>query len=186
MIARVRFPDLPSQQLALPMVLMHGVPAAVGGIGLAAVFSAELSAADAVLFMLTTSLSQDFYRRFLDRGATEKQMLRVTRQTAVVAGMLGVGVALAAESVITALSIFYTLMGVGLFVPIIAGLHVRRAGSTEAMGAIVAGVGTVAVRQFLFGGAKLYGITPAMAGLAAATLAFVVAMLMRGKERSSA
>ena len=163
MIARVRFPDLPSHQLALPMVLMHGVPAAVGGIGLAAVFSAELSSADAVLFMLTTSLSQDFYRRFLHRGATEQQMLRVTRLTAVVAGMLGVGVALAAESVITALSIFYTLMGVGLFVPIIAGLYIRRAGSTEAIGAIIAGVGTVVVRQFVFGGEKLYGVTPAMA-----------------------
>ena len=48
---------------------MHGVPPIVGGIGLAAVFSAELSAADAVLFMLTTSLSQDFYKRFVNRAA---------------------------------------------------------------------------------------------------------------------
>ena len=45
------------------MLLMHGVPAVVGAIGLAAVFSAEISAADAVLFMLTTSLSQDLYKR---------------------------------------------------------------------------------------------------------------------------
>ncbi len=179
MVARIRFPELESSQLALPMVLMHGVPAVVGGLGLAAVFSAELSAADAVLFMLTTSLSQDFYRRFIDREATEARMLRVTRITAVVAGALGVAVALAAASVITALSIFYTLMSVGLFVPIIAGLYVRRAGSREAMGAILAGVGTVAVRQFGFGGAAMYGMTPAMAGLLAAAMAFAVLLLMR-------
>lgn len=184
MIARVRFPDLASHQLALPMVLMHGVPAVVGGIGLAAVFSAELSAADAVLFMLTTSLSQDFYRRFVDRDATDARMLRVTRITAVAAGALGVVVALAAASVITALSIFYTLMSVGLFVPIVGGLLVKRAGSRDALGAIVAGVGTVVVRQLAYGGAPFHGMTPAMAGLAAAAVAFVGLLAVNRRGRA--
>lgn len=175
MIARARFSDqLATPDLALPMVLMHGVPPVVGGIGLAAVFSAEVSSADAVLFMLTTSLSQDFYKRFVNRRATDVEMLRITRITAVVAGALGVAVALAAASVITALSIFYTLMGVGLFVPIIAGLYVRRADTVHAMAAIVAGVVTVVVRQFVYGGTKLYGFTPAMAGLAAAVAVFLI------------
>ena len=70
-IARVQFPQLASAQLALPTLLMYGVPAAVGALGLAAVFSAELSAADAVLFMLTTSLSQDFYKRFVNPAADD-------------------------------------------------------------------------------------------------------------------
>ncbi|MEO8076569.1 MAG: sodium:solute symporter family protein [Acidobacteriota bacterium] len=179
MIARARFPDLPSPQLALPMVLMHGVPAAVGALGLAAVFSAELSAADAVLFMLTTSLAQDFYRRFLHPDATETQMLRVTRVTAVGAGLLGVGVAVAAESVITALSIFYTLMGVALFVPILAGLYTRAAREWDAMAAVIAGVGTVLVYQVVLGGGTVYGVTPPMAGLAMAALAFAVAISLR-------
>ena len=54
----------------------------VGAFGLAAVFSAEVSAADAVLFMLTTSLSQDLYRRFVNRSASDARLLRVTRLTA--------------------------------------------------------------------------------------------------------
>jgi solute:Na+ symporter, SSS family len=176
MVARLRFPDLDDADLALPMILIHGVPAVVGGLGLAAVFSAELSAADAVLFMLTTSLSQDLYRRFLAPAANEAQMLRVTRITAVVAGTLGVAVALVAANVITALKIFYTLMTVGLLVPVLAGLYVRRAGSREAMGALVAGIGTVVLRQFAFGGAPFYGLTPAMAGLAAALAAFLLVL----------
>ena len=104
MIARLQFPDLAAPKDALPTLLLHGVPAIVGAIGLAAVFSAELSAADAVLFMLTTSLSQDFYKRFVNRGATDGQVLRVTRLTAVVAGALGVLVAILASDVIDALS----------------------------------------------------------------------------------
>ena len=180
MIARARFPELASHQLALPMVLMHGVPAIVGGIGLAAVFSAELSSADAALFMLTTSLSQDFYRRFIDPNASEQRMLRITRVTAIVAGVLGVGVALAAPSIVTVLSIFYTLMGVGLFVPLISGLYIRRAGSAEAMGAIVAGVSAAVIHQFMFGGVPLFGFTPPMAGLATAMATFAMLLLLRG------
>jgi len=185
MIARARFPDLAAPDLALPMVLMHGVPPIVGGIGLAAVFSAEVSSADAVLFMLTTSLSQDFYKRFVNRNATDVQMLRITRITAVIAGVLGVCVALAAASVITALSIFYTLMGVGLFVPIIGGIYVHRAQTRDALAAILAGVVTVVIRQFVYGGTRLYGFTPAMAGLAAAVTVFLVCIALHPRAAST-
>ena len=179
MVARVRYPGLPSPDLALPMVLVHGVPAAVGGLGLAAVFSAELSAADAALFMLTTSLSQDLYRRFVAPDASDVQMLRITRITAVVAGTLGVVVALAAASVITALTIFYTLMSVSLFVPILGGLYVPRARSPEALGAIAAGITVVVLRHFMAGGVRFYGLTPAMAGVGAAAVVFVLIFVSR-------
>src|SRR5690349_19468654 len=52
MAAGVLHPNLPNRELALPMVFMHDVPFWIGALGLAAVFSAEVSAADAVLFML--------------------------------------------------------------------------------------------------------------------------------------
>src|SRR4029453_11975306 len=56
MIARTQFPSLAAADSALPMLLVHSVPPVVGAVGLAAVFSAEISASDAILFMLTTSL----------------------------------------------------------------------------------------------------------------------------------
>ena len=75
MVARVLHPTLPSPDLALPTVLVHDLPPAVGSLALAAVFSAEVSSADAVLFMLSTSLSQDLYRRFLRPDASDRQVL---------------------------------------------------------------------------------------------------------------
>jgi SSS family solute:Na+ symporter len=179
MIARVLFPGLAQPELALPTLLMSGVPLAVGTLGLAAVFSAELSAADAVLFMLTTSLSQDFYRRFVKPDATDAQMLRVTRATSLLAGTLGVAIALVAAGVIDVLSIFYTIMGVSLFVPIVAGLFTRRATTTDAMAAIVAGVAIVGGLRLWNGGKPIGGFTPAMAGLAGAAVAFLVAQTLR-------
>src|SRR6185503_9043546 len=97
-IARGRFPDLTPANNALPMVLMYLLPPAVGALGLAAVFSAEISASDAALFMLTTSLSQDLYKRFVNAAASDAQVLLVARCTTVVAATLGVGLAIALGS----------------------------------------------------------------------------------------
>jgi len=48
MAARALHPGLPNRDLALPTLLTNDLPPAIGTLGLAAVFSAELSAADAI------------------------------------------------------------------------------------------------------------------------------------------
>ncbi len=179
MMARLQFPDLAQPELALPTLLMSGMPAIVGAFGLAAVFSAELSSADAVLFSLTTSLSQDFYKRFVNPEASDAQLLRVTRLTAILGGLAGVAIALVAAGVIGVLSIFYTIMGVSLFVPILAGLYNKRTSSVDAMVAIIAGIGIVGGWRIFYGGATINGITPAMGGLAGAIISFLIVHTIR-------
>lgn len=174
MIARARFPSLPNQELALATIFMHGVPAFVGGLGLAAVFSAEISAADATLFMLTTSLSQDLYKQFINPAADDRQVLLVARRAAVASGVLGVAFAIAAPTIIAALSIFYTLLGVSLFVPVLAGLYTRRAGTPEAFASIACGVVTTIAVHLLTAGRGIGVATPAMIGLGAAMLGFLI------------
>ncbi len=184
MIARVKFPNLATPDMALPTILVNGLPAAIGTLGLAAVFSAELSSADAVLFMLTTSLSQDLYKRFVARSADERQVLFVARATTVVAGALGTAIAIVSPSVIGVLSIFYTLLGVSLFVPILGGLFVPRAGTREAIGAILAGV-LVMLAIHLSTGGRGYGwLSPALLGLVAATVAFGTLLILRTEQSS--
>ena len=63
------------------------------------------------------------------------------------------------------LSIFYALLGVSLFVPIVAGLYVRRANTDAALAAIVGGVGGMLVVQGATGGAGFGVLGPAPAGL---------------------
>ena len=87
-------PGLSNRELALPTLLIHDVPFWVGGLGLAAVFSAEVSAGDAILFMLATSLSQDLYKRFFRPSATDRQVLMVARGASVAGAALGVGLAI--------------------------------------------------------------------------------------------
>jgi SSS family solute:Na+ symporter len=175
MVSRARFPGLATHELALPALLMDGLPPLVGTIGLAAVFSAEISTADAVLFMLTTSLSQDLYKRFVAPHADDASVLRVSRITALVAGALGTWLAIVSPSVIDALKVFYTLLGVSLFVPLIAGLYVPRARATDALASMAAGVGCVLLVQFGPVSPRVAAFSPVL-GLAGAILAFLLSL----------
>ncbi|OLC80753.1 MAG: hypothetical protein AUH72_11080 [Acidobacteria bacterium 13_1_40CM_4_65_8] len=184
MAARVMFPGITDQQLVLPAILINALPPIIGSIGLAAVFSAEVSAADAVLFMLTTSLSQDLYKRFINPAASDARVLRVARLTTVVSGTLGVGLAIVSRSIVDTLTIFYTLLTVSLFVPILAGLYVARARTPHALAAIASGVTAMLIVQVATGGQGWGALTPALIGLtAAAAAAFVVVLIARSPEQ---
>ena len=165
MIARSVEPGLDNPELALPTLLMDVLPPAVGALGLAALFSAEVSSSDAILFMLATSLSQDLYRRYVDPEASDGQLLTVARRAAIAGGILGTGLAIIAASIASVLQLFYTLLTVSLFVPVLGGLYTRRIGPHEAMGAIAGGVGTFVAVQVLAAGERVLGMTPAMVGL---------------------
>lgn len=178
-IARVHFPELESQGLALPTLLIERIPVLVGGLGLAAIFSAEVSSADAILFMLATSLSKDLYQRFLRPGASDADVLRVARLAALFGGVLGVLIAVWFETIVGALSIFYSLLSVSLFVPVIAALHTRRAGAPEALAAIGAGVAVLLSVQLMSGG-EGYGLwNPTLIALVVSGAAFGLVFLFR-------
>jgi SSS family solute:Na+ symporter len=183
MAARIHFPHLTSPDLALPQLLVEKMPRALGTLGLAAIFSAEVSSADAILFMLATSLSRDLYRRFLRPRAKDSDVLRVARIAAAAGGILGVVIAIAFESVIDALTVFYSVLSVSLFVPVIAGLHAKRLGAAEALSGIAAGVATLLAVHLRTGG-RGYGIwNPTLLGLIASAIGFAAIRALPSRAR---
>ena len=177
-MARSKFPEIAAtSNMALPMIFMQGLPPLAGAVALAAVFSAEVSAADAVLFMLTTSFSQDLYKRFINPAADDTRVLLVARLATVVSGALGVWLALYFGDLVQTLKIFYALLGVSLFVPIMAGLYVRRSHADAAIAAILGGVGGMLVVQGTTGGVGIGLLGPAPAGLLTAALGWTISML---------
>lgn len=178
MAARALHPTLDHPDLALPTLLVHDLPPWLGLLGLAAVFSAELSSADAILFMLATSLSRDLYRRFLRPEASDGEVLRVARWAAAAGGGLGVALALRLPDVLAGLQIFYALLGVSLLVPVLVAVHGRwraasRPGRRHA-GAALASV-AVGVATLLWArGVDVSPLTPNLVALLASALAFAV------------
>ena len=179
MMARTVAPDLDDHNLALPTVLIETLPPLLGALGLAAIFSAELSSADAILFMLATSLSRDLYARFLHPGADDARLLRVARGAAVAGGAGATALAIVLSSIIAALSIFYTVLTVTLFVPVIVGLYVGRVRTPEAIASIAAGVAVFAAVRLAAGEGGIGGLDPAMLGLGAALAATLAVMAVR-------
>ena len=147
MVARTRFPDLESRELALPMVMTKLMPPWLGLLTLAAVFSAEVSASDAILFMLSSSLSVDLYKTFLKPQASDSELLAVGRMTAIAGAFFGIALAIELPSIISALQIFYTLMAVALAAPLIVGLYSQRPTAARAIIAIVTSVALTAFTQ---------------------------------------
>jgi SSS family solute:Na+ symporter len=185
MIARAIDPALANPELALPIVFIDGVPVVIGALALAAIFSAEISSADAILFMLSTSLAEDIYRRFVRPDATDGEVLRMARIAAVAGGTAGIGLAIVLPSVIGSLSIFYTLLSVSLFVPVVVGLYTRGPGTAAALAAMTGGVaGVLVVRSGIVPDAAL--VTPYTMGLVAAAVGYALgAALGRGRRRAA-
>ena len=182
-IARATYPSLSDPALALPSLLIDSVPPMVGALGLAALFSAEVSSSDAILFMLATSFAKDLYRRFINPDASDREVLAVARKAAIAGGILGTGLAILAVSMISVLSIFYSLLVVSLFVPILIGLYTRRLGTAEAYGSIIAGVGLFVVVQFLSQGNRVFGFTPQSIGVIGSTIGCYTVWLIRTRIR---
>jgi solute:Na+ symporter, SSS family len=173
MAARATHPGLTNPNIVLPTLLVEQLPPWFGALALAAIFSAEVSACDAILFMLATSLSQDLYKRFLQPEADDREVLFIARLAS-----LAVVLALLLETVQSALAIFYALLGVSLLAPVVGGLYLPRAGAPEALAAIAAGNITLLVARFALP-ASLAWIDPTIAGLLASVAAFVVVYAAR-------
>jgi SSS family solute:Na+ symporter len=180
MAMRAVEPDLANSELALPLLTLDVLPPWLGALGLAALFAAELSSADAILFMLSTSLSRDLYQAVLRPDATDAQLLRVGRAAAVAGGVLGLLLAMILPSVITALKLFYGIMTAALFVPLLVGLLSSRPGAGHARSAVVLSVLGTGAGLLLLGGTPAGRWLPPVVGMALALGAFATAWLRSG------
>jgi SSS family solute:Na+ symporter len=176
MAARVLMPDIADPNAVLPTILAHQLPPWLGALALAAVFSTEVDTCDAILFMLSTSASKDVYKRFVNPQADDAALLRVGRLAAVAGGLVGVLLSIWLETVIGALTVFYSLLVVTLFVPIVGGLYAPRATEREALSAIAAGVLTLFVLRVGSSGSAPW-LDPALGGIVAGAAIFFLVMI---------
>jgi solute:Na+ symporter, SSS family len=182
MAARAARPALENAELALPTLMAQVLPPWLGGLALAALFAAEISTADAVLFMLSTSLSQDLYKTFLNPAADDRRLLAVGRGTSVVAGGLGIALAVLIPSVVDALKAFYGILTVSLLVPLVAGLFCRGSRAREARWGTLGAVAVTLSAQWWMRGRPSAAWLPYAIGIATAVAAFAAAAAWRARN----
>jgi SSS family solute:Na+ symporter len=176
------FPDLQNQELALPKVMREMLPMGISALALAAIFAAEISTCDTVLYMLATSLSKDLYKTFIRPQVSDAELLHVSRIITVICGIIGIFAAYYMANIITAMAIFYSLMTVCLAAPFLFGLFTKRASVKGAF--LSAGIGVAVVLGLrIFNGGKGIGILNATStGILAAALIMAVSLVLLPKK----
>jgi SSS family solute:Na+ symporter len=171
MLARAHWQTVTSADSVLPRILVELLPAGLGLLTLAAVLSAELSSADAVLFMLSTSLSKDLYQGYWNAQVDDRGLLRAGRWAAFVGLVLGCLAALGFASVIGTLTVFYGLLVIALAVPLLAGLYSPRPSQRSALAAMLVSLSVAAVAMLMTGGPTPAGFWPYLLGVGAGAIA---------------
>jgi solute:Na+ symporter, SSS family len=185
MIALAHFAHLGNPELALPTVMVKLVPPWLGLWALASIFSAELSATDAILFMLSTSLTVDLYKTFLNPGVRQDVLLKVSRITTVLAGVAGVCLAVALPSVISAVTIFYGLLAVALFIPFVLGLYWPRMNAPAAIASIFTAIAADLAVQYGTTSHSIGALPPAAIGILTALIFSIGVTLMIPDRRAA-
>ncbi len=177
--AVVLFPNLPTGDLAMPMLATAALPATLGALLLAAITAAMMSTVDSLLLVAGSALSHDIYQGLLRPDAPPARRLRVDRLGILVVGTIPVTLLLSGvgegELVQFIVLLFTALMASSFFVPVVVGVYWRRATREGAAASMVGGV-TAALAWEGWGPAD--AIDPVLPGfLVSATLMVGVSLL---------
>ncbi len=145
------------------MLLIDAVfPALLAGVMLSAILAAVMSTADSQLLVSSSALTEDLYKVLLRRGASQRELVWVSRFAVIGIALVAFVIAMDPESKVLEL-VSYAWGGFGAtFGPIILlSLSWRRMTRLGALAGIIAGGVTVIVWKNLSGGIfELYEIVP--------------------------
>lgn len=99
-------------------VIKDSLPIGITGLVFAALISAIMSSGDSILNTAAVIFSRDIYNKFLNKNATDKQLLTVSKVGTLVIGVAGVVIALTAEGVFEAMTGLYGYWAPSLVPPL--------------------------------------------------------------------
>ncbi len=144
-------PELQTDAI-LPMFIVQQLPIGISGLVIAALFAAAMSSLDSSMNSISTTVVTDFYKRF-KTGTSDIQRLNVARWTTVLAGVAGIGgaVAFATYQMQSAQDMIFIVGGLisgGLGGIFMLGIFTRRShGRGALVGLIASAVVMYLVRQ---------------------------------------
>jgi Na+/proline symporter len=178
MSAIVLFPELPTGDLAMPMVATAVLPVTLGAIMLAAITAAMMSTVDSLLIVAGSALSVDIYQNLIDPDVTPERRMWIGRIGIVVVGSVPVILLLGGvgegELVQFIVLLFTALMAAAFVMPVVGGIVWRRATKQGAASAMIGGV----VATFLW---EIFGtasVEPVLSGFLVSAVLFIGVSLL--------
>ncbi len=147
--ARFLLPDLSptgdiSQTDALPALVKGMLPPLLSGLMISALVAVIMSTCDSILLGASTLIVKDIFHRFLKPNAQENELIRLSKISTIMIGVLGLMGGILFLKLIQLLEIVAGIYCVSLFVPIILGIYwkkPRESGAiTAMMGSFITGL----------------------------------------------
>jgi SSS family solute:Na+ symporter len=173
----------------LPFFIMQQLPPGVSGLIIAAIFAASQSTISSSLNSVATVFSKDLDSRLWRRDRDDRTYLRGAQAVVMVAGVIGIGLALwmAHSRIESAFKAFNEMIGLtvgslgGLFA---LGIFSRRANATGAI--IGAATGVAVVLGLRLGGAPVTGLLYAFVGFSTSfAVGWLASLGLRGRGDGS-
>jgi SSS family solute:Na+ symporter/sodium/proline symporter len=125
----------------IPLTARQGLPTLLGAILLGGIFAKVISTANNYLFSPATNLIHDVYERFINRSATNRQSLIMSRVLVIGLGVFALLQATQFQSILNAALYAYTVYGAAVTPAVLAVFFWKRANTGGAVSSIV--IGTV-------------------------------------------
>ena len=150
----------------LPTTAKLGLPPLLGAVLLGGMFAKVISTANNFLFSPSTNIVHDVYARFINRNASEKRTLIVSRLTVVVLGLFALAQGAYFKSILAAALYAYTIYGAAVTPSVMAVFFWRRATGQGAVASIF--LGTIVTIAWQWSGSEVDAIYPALGASVAA------------------
>lgn len=145
----------------------------LAGVFLAAILAASMSTADSQLLVTASAISEDIYKKYINKDATDGQMLNVSRMSVIVVAIIAVIIAFDPNSSVFEL-VSYAWAGLGAsFGPLILfALFWKRTNKWGAIAGLISGAVTVIawVQIAKFSSATIFGLYEIIPGFIISSL----------------
>ena len=186
LVSMVLFPNLPTGDLAMPLIAKALLPTFVGTIMLAAITSAMMSTVDSLLLVAGSALSEDIYLNLINKKASKARRLVVARLGILVVGivpLISIISGFAEGELVQFIVILFTaIMAAGFFTPVVGGILWKRATKQGAIAAMIGGVLVTGLWK-AFGNPLIYPVLP---GFITSVLCYIIFSLANKPPDESA
>lgn len=174
---------------ALPVLAMEAMPAIICGLLFAGIISATMSSSDSDLLGAGSIFANDIYRAVLKPEASNEEVMKVTKITMGIVGVVSMFIALFNTSSIVNLLMFcFTLRAAGAFFPYVLGHYWKGASLAGTIASLISGSVVVVYLEKISGG-MLFGMKvgqPIIPGLVVALVFFLAfSILMPPKNKTT-
>ncbi|WP_266083247.1 sodium:solute symporter family protein [Haladaptatus caseinilyticus] len=146
---RIMFPALSNPDLASVIMSLNVLGPILGALLVCAIFSAILSTVDSVMIVSGAGLAHDIYVQLFNPDASERQKVWANRIAIAILGLIPLALALnrglVGDLVQLIVVLQASMMGAMFFMPLVLGLHWRRATTAGGVAGMIFGFSTVVI-----------------------------------------